>query len=240
MSLEEKVQKLEEELKQLKQLKKPKRDFWDIFQIVSALLIPASITFLGLYYTDVNSQKEQEISRMNSQVNQAQLISTFLDPLMSTDSVKKAIAINAILIGIPNQGKMIVEVLSRSMDIDNSTRNSARNAIDTRRTTLIKTLYSEQKSDRVNAADDLIRNWNDDPKVLEEMITAANLSLRYEDYYPDRANGLYNCVVVMNNLNQSLLKKYDEELLELFDQIPESYTLTRDVSQEIIGKIKNE
>jgi hypothetical protein len=228
----ERLDQLEE---RVEQIRPKKRSFWDIFQIIGTLLIPASITVVGYIYTETSKEKEIEIARINSQVNQAQLISTFMEPLMSGDTVKKEIAMNAILIGIPQKGKQIVEVLSKT-GVDRNTQKLAENALDSRRTALIKQLYASDKSQRVSAAQDLITSWRDDPRVVQEMVAAAKTSIEIPDYYPDQRNGLYNCMIVLNQMNPNVLKRYGEELKTLFQRIPNDYGQTRQLASEIATK----
>ncbi len=221
--------------KRIEQIQPKKKGFWDFFQIIGTLLIPASITFVGYIYSESSKEKEIEIAKINSQVSQAQLLSTFMEPLLSEDIVKKKIAMSAVLIGLPQQGKQIVEILSKT-DVDSNTQFFAETALNSRRSTLISQLYASDKSQRVSAAQDLITSWKDDPRVVEEMVTAGNRSIQDSNYYPDQKNGLYNCMIVLNQMNPNVLKRYGEELKTFFNNIPVDYRQTRRLASEIVER----
>jgi hypothetical protein len=95
--------------KRIDELKKRPKDFWDIFQIVATLLIPASITLAGYLYSEAQKQAEirsseriaaqqRETSQMQVRVGQAQLISTFMESLLSDNTQRQKLAIAGVLV----------------------------------------------------------------------------------------------------------------------------------------------
>ncbi len=138
-------------------LKKNKKDFWDKLNIVASFLIPISIAVVGLFYNNMESRREkrwkeaesrreerwkeaqstreeqrtkfeQATALTNAQVKQAELISMFIRPLLSEDEREKTIAINAIMLGCPEQAeifqKVIVAQSKQSQQVKNEVQES--------------------------------------------------------------------------------------------------------------------
>jgi len=100
--------------KRIDELKKKPKEFWDIFQIVATLLIPASITLAGYWYSDAQKQAEirsseniaaqlRDTSLMQVRVGQAQLISTFMESLLSEKPQRQKLAIEGVLVALPEE-----------------------------------------------------------------------------------------------------------------------------------------
>ena len=53
---------------------------------------------------------------MSTRVSQAQLVSTFLNPLLSNDPDAQKLAIKALLIALPEEGPDLVQTLSSTTD----------------------------------------------------------------------------------------------------------------------------
>ena len=76
------------------ELKDKRKDGWDKFQIIAALLIPASIAAVGfmvsksLKEAEIASAKElasgqEAVARINARVGQANLVNSFMDALLT-------------------------------------------------------------------------------------------------------------------------------------------------------------
>jgi hypothetical protein len=109
--------------KRIDELKKKPKDFWDIFQIVATLLIPASITLAGYWYSEAQKQAEilsseniaaqqRDTSLMQVRVGQAQLISTFMESLLSEKPQRQKLAIEGVLVALPEEGPRLVQIVS--------------------------------------------------------------------------------------------------------------------------------
>ena len=131
--------RLSEVKESIEELKANKKDFWDVFDILASLLIPASITFFGFYYSNAlkkteiereekRATSEQEIARINARVKQAELLSMFMEALVSPEPRKRTLAVRAILLALPEEGKALVAVLSES-DPEPEVRNIAQESL---------------------------------------------------------------------------------------------------------------
>lgn len=129
----EKIAKLEAEVEKLK--KKPKDD-WDKFQIIAALMIPASIALTGFLISKAIKQAEidsseriaqaearsaeqialgeKEVALINAKVSQAQLIRSFLPSLTGAEAHHRKLAIQALLLALPEDGPRLVQILSEA------------------------------------------------------------------------------------------------------------------------------
>ena len=228
--------------------KKEKKDVWDIVNVISSALIPAAIALAGFFYSnaiksaedranDLKNQKDQEIAAINSQIGQAQLLSTFMKSLLSTDSLEQTIAINAVLIGVPVQGKQIVDLIARSKN-KGAIQQVASSALTSRRAELITSLYSVDKIGRIGAAAELSNSWIKDKKTVQDLISSINSAYDNSSLYSNPGDGVYNCFVILQNADPAILQGLKEELTGVVAKIPADNTKTKEAGQRVLGKIK--
>lgn len=123
-SLEDRLATIEQKLSKLDSNKK---DGWDILAIFSTMLIPIAVATVGGVYSYYQAKKEQEIAQIQAKVSQSQLISTFLDSLVSTDSRKRDVAVAAISLGLPaEKAQMLISTVVKS-DPDKNVQTNAIN-----------------------------------------------------------------------------------------------------------------
>src|SRR5882724_6907250 len=227
---------------------KKTRDVWDIIQIVGSALIPAAIALAGFFYSnavkkaedaanELKNNKDIEIATLNSQVNQAQLLATFMEPLVSKDSLKQAIAINAILIGMPIQGKLILNLLAKNKN-KSETQSLASTALNSRRTQLIKGLYSSDKVSRLNAASELSNTWIRDTATVQELMQEMSMAIADTTWYPNAINGIYNCLVVLQNADKNGILPIKEKLQALVARIPATDEKTIAAANKVLDKVR--
>jgi hypothetical protein len=140
-----KVQELETTISKLQD--KPK-DIWDKFQIVAALLIPASIAAVGIVFshsqekaqiasawaqmeaeiesTQAIADAQEEVAKINARVNQAQLVHSFMDFLLRGDPAEQNLAIKAVMIALPEKGPDLLQQLSENEFVLEGIRTLAR------------------------------------------------------------------------------------------------------------------
>lgn len=224
-----------------------KRDFWDIVQILGTALIPAAIALAGFFYSkaqqdatqknnEIKIQSDIAVANINTSIAQAQLLSTFMEPLVSKDTLRQAIAMNAILIGAPLQGKVIVDLVRGSKG-DNAGQRQAIDALSGRRTELITNLYSDNPGIRINGANQLINSWLKDSSTIKEIVGFMNTGLQSPFYLKDPGNGLYNCIIVLQNADARLLLPQKEQLLRISQSIPSDNVKTISAMKALLSKI---
>lgn len=122
------------------ELKDKRRDGWDKFQIIAALLIPASIAFVGMVVSsslkeaEIRSAQElafaqQKVARINARVGQARLVKDFMNALLSGNSRERKLAIGAMLIALPEEGPRLAEIVSETDDDPKVQAFAARNLL---------------------------------------------------------------------------------------------------------------
>jgi len=147
--LEKELHRLQADLDKLR--KKPK-DMWDRVQVLSALLVPLAIAFAGFVFSQSSKQAEIEVAEKNAKVSQAQLIHTFLDPLTSEDSQKRKIAVEAVLMALPEDGPRLVSLV-QSTDPDKSVREFAGGRLAVNAVIRALRRYTDFQSDTATVAD---------------------------------------------------------------------------------------
>ena len=105
--LNQRLQKLESDIKELKAKKK---DGWDKLQILLTVLIPAAITLVGILISDSVKDSELEVAKIKAKVSQAGVIHDFLDPLTDKkNEEKQKLASQAIVLALDEKGRKILE-----------------------------------------------------------------------------------------------------------------------------------
>ena len=170
-TIDDRVTALEKKVDDLK--KKPK-DFWDIFQIIAVLLVPASITLVGYLYSETQKQAEirssetiaaqqSETAHMQVRVGQAQLISTFMESLLSDKPQRQKLAIEGVLVALPEEGPRLVQIVSQGAFSADAQR-AATSSLDQRRSRLIADAFSDDKPTRIRATTELVQGWQADER----------------------------------------------------------------------------
>jgi len=228
------------------QLAAQKNDLWKKITIITPILIPLVVAFIGWYFTNVHNKNELEIQKINnsnqvkvaninSNVGQSSLIKDFMPHLMNKDTAVRNIAMEAILYAAPSPGKKIVEIIAKSSD--SKTRASANDALESKRDDLVNSLFAKQKQRRLSAATEITSNWNSDEQLLSKLISRANECLDGRNTAGDCKNGIYNAMVILPSFAPELLSFYKQELKKLQTKIPTEYTKTADHAQDLIDEV---
>jgi len=106
--------------KRIESLEKKPKDFWDRFQIIAAILIPASIAIVGYVVSDALKEAEivsaekiaegnREVAEINARVAQARLIHSFTKSLTVGKPEERTLAVNAIAYALPDVAQQLLE-----------------------------------------------------------------------------------------------------------------------------------
>jgi hypothetical protein len=217
--LETKIQKLEDT--------KGKKNIWDIISIITSFLIPLSIFFAGYFLSKsdqeakiANSQKELQIAEIKSKVDQATLVSVFLEALIDTNVFKRQLAIKSILLALPEKGEEIVRMIS-DKDPNENVKNYAKESLNENsnnkiRNDLIQKIFDKDKQTRMLSTNQLIQNCINDEMLVTELINYANNRL---DDAPENMSGIINTIVVLNKVNHTILKNNHIIVSNFIDKI---------------------
>jgi hypothetical protein len=226
----------------LSKLEEGKKDRWDKFQIIATLLIPASITWVGYYYSEAMkkaeiessqhiAEQQDETAKISARVGQAQLVSSFMDALLSHDTQKQRLAIEAILIALPVEGPRLVAVVSQSSP-NPEVRTFAENSLDQRRSQLIRSAFSDQKAVRIAATQDLVQGWRSDKDVVPQVLQAASQN-------PTNQDGIVNALVVLENVDKSSLTANAQKVNEFLNRVERTGPVTREHVKRVRDRLNS-
>jgi hypothetical protein len=224
-----------------------KKDPWEKLQLLTPILIPVTIAFVGFYFTNryndnqlqlqrFNDENQRAISFVNAGVAQSGLIKDLIQHLTSKDTSVQKIAIVTVLYAAPIPGKQIVDILA--VKGNDNTRSTASNALADKKMDLLQSLFSTQKGIRIVAANEIISSWTTDESLLTELIKKAGNCLSDGNSSPDCDDGVYNTIIVLPSFSRPLLLKHKQELNELVHKIPAASKLTLSASSQLLNKIE--
>jgi hypothetical protein len=218
----------------------PKKDIWDRLTALATILVPAAIALAGhfiaqgLKQAEISSEERRAeqshlIAEANTKIAQASLINTMMKSLTSTNAQERKLAVDAVLIALPEQGPTLVRTIAQS-DEDKTVQAAARQSLETRVTALIRQLFSTDARERISAAQDLIQGWRNDSSVVRELITFATQN-------KDNANGVYNSVAVLNEFSPRALQAQRAEVLKFVDVAKATGSKTAAAATVLAGRV---
>lgn len=209
-----------------KKLDKPKKDFWDVFQIITGILVPFAIAYAAHVFSTSQQQLEldaqerqaevqqkisnsqfefqKEISTINAKVGQSSLISDYFDALLSKDPRKQQLAIDAVLIALPVEGPRLVKTI-KDTETSSPLATYANKSFNNRRSQLVRSLFSASREQRIAAYNNLVAGWTQDPEVVSELLDLSSKEISNE-------NGIYNAVVTLLAMDKEVILKYKTEI----------------------------
>lgn len=129
--------------------------------------------------------------------------------LTSANPQERKLAVEAVLIALPEQGPVLVRTIAQS-DEDKTVQAAARSSLEQRVSTLIRELFADNARVRMGAAQDLIQGWRNEPNVVRALVEFATQNR-------DNSNGVYNTVVVLNEFSPSALQAHKQEVLNFLE-----------------------
>ncbi len=207
----------------LESVSRKRRDFWDMFEIFAKLLIPASITLAGYLFSEAAKQAEitssehiaaqqQAISQIQARVGQAQLVSTFMEALLSSDKPQRQrLAIEAVLVALPEDGPRLVAIVSQDKSSP-QIQAAAQLSLDQRRSRLIQDCFSNDKPTRIKATTELVQGWQTDEKLIPELLAAIRQNI-------SNASGVINSLVILENVSARLLGAHRDEVNSILNAV---------------------
>ncbi|MEJ2361756.1 MAG: hypothetical protein P8Z75_10065 [Gammaproteobacteria bacterium] len=197
-----------------------KKDTWDRLTALATILVPAAIALAGHFIAqglkqaeisseDRRAEQSHLIAEANTKIAQASLINTMMKSLTSSNPQERKLAVQAVLIALPEQGPILVRTIAQS-DEDNTVKAAARSSLEQRVSSLIRELFSEDARVRIGAAQDLIQGWRNEPGVVLALVKFATQN-------KDNSNGVYNTVVVLNEFSLRALQAHKQEVLNFIE-----------------------
>ncbi|MDH3648269.1 MAG: hypothetical protein OEQ53_01215 [Saprospiraceae bacterium] len=213
----------------IKNIEKKKIGFWDMFQSLATILIPAAIALAGYLISNGIKKAEVDVAETNAKVAQAELVNKFMASLTSKSTFERALAVDAILIAIPGHGASIARAMAEN-DTSESVKLSARSSLDKRLLQLISDLFSDQATIRKIAAQELLQGWHSDALLVKHL-------LEFAGSHPSNINGIYNTVVILNSIDRQTLLQYRDSILEFLSQAEALGPKTKSTSQQVRDRL---
>jgi hypothetical protein len=139
--------------------------------------------------------------------------------LVSDNPQKQQLAIEAILLALPEEGPKLVAVVSRSSSNKN-VRQFARDSLDQRRAQLIKGVFADDKPTRISATEELAKGWRSDQDIVPALVEAATNS--------QDQDGVVNTLILFENIDKNLLLKHERMVRVFLDKVESNGPKTRD------------
>lgn len=196
----------------------PRKDLWDRLTSLATILVPAAIALAGhfvaqgLKQAELSSEERRAeqagaIAEANTKIAQAGLINTLMKSLTSPNPQERKLAVQAVLIALPEQGPLLARTLAQS-DQDETVQVAAKSSLKQRSETLIDQLFADNAALRIDAARSLIQGWRNQPDAVGTLLDAAFRN-------SENANGIYNAVVVLTEYAPEALAPHREGILKL-------------------------
>lgn len=197
-----------------------KKDIWDRLTALATILVPAAIALAGhfiaqgLKQAEISSEERRaeqsnSIAEANTKIAQASLINTMMKSLTSSNPQERKLAVEAVLIALPEQGSILVRTIAQT-DEDKTVQAAAKASLEQRVSTLIRDLFSENAWVRIGAAQELIQGWRNEPNVVLALVEFATQNR-------ENSNGVYNTVVVLSEFSLRALGTHKEQVLKFIE-----------------------
>jgi hypothetical protein len=225
---------LNEDVRQLKmKTEKPaedkRKDFW--ISLVSSILVPVAITASGYWFSqaiktqelnltqreakardsldNMHYQEQLKLSLQSQRLENYKFITPLLDILTSSDPKRRVFATSVILQIMPDEGPQLLNI-AKATDPGNSSAYQA--TLDNRRQILIANLFSSDGTVRTANANELMVSWYKSPDIVKPLID-------YAKAHKNNANGIFNTVIVLQNMSGQVLKIKKEDILPFLDEV---------------------
>lgn len=152
------------------------------------------------------SHREAELQRATVSVSQANMVQGFLDALTSDDPRKRKLAVQAVLVALPQLGAELAKIVEQT-DPDTSVRAAATDSVSAHVAGLVSQLYAQDESTRSRATQALNASFRSDPRVVAAVKTHLT---KHED-----DDSAYNSVLLLNSLDHSMLRAQRADVSEI-------------------------
>jgi hypothetical protein len=153
---------------------------------VMAALNPILVLLVGFFLDRQVRENTKQISdlreittikslALQQQIDKSKVIATFLDQLSGPEGLKKKLAIQAILIVMPEEGVRFVEVVEKN---DAASAPAIRQAINDRSAGLVEDLFSDSQAQRLAALSSLRKSFLDNPVTFGLLMTRGLEEIR--------------------------------------------------------------
>jgi hypothetical protein len=131
---------------------------------------------------DLKTAAETSALELQGRVDKVKVISDFMRDLSGSDERRRSLAIEAIMIAMPDEATRLVAAIGKFSATQDPTRAAdiatANSAVSNVRDGLVSDMFSPTKMRRVEALGTLKRGWTRDPSVIEALVDQATLAVK--------------------------------------------------------------
>jgi len=225
--------------------KKSNRDFW--INLISSIVLPAAIAISGYWFSDAlktrdlqqesaqeKIQADQERLQLNATLANQRLetfkfVTPLIDVMSSGDSKKQAYMRHVITVLMPDEAPQIFKIV---IDSKQGNTTELQKSVDSAQVVLVKNLFSQNAQIRTSNANQIMVNWYTVDTIIPVIINYAMQHL-------DNGNGIYNSIVVLNNMHGRTLKIHQQEVQNFVNKVmslpnmPKTVAVASEFNQEL-------
>ncbi len=165
----------------------------------------------------------------NNRLIEAQTVEGFIPHLLDRD--KKEVALVAMrfyvdrevvnsMASLVKSEVALTELAKTGTEEDKASSTNALNALNEERRNLVNNMFSTERTARISATTSLIRDWDHNIELFNEVIEIAVKS-------PNNKSGIINSLVLFQSFKPTVLLRFESELNEFFEQIKSNGPQTR-------------
>lgn len=217
-----------------------KKDFW--IKLVSSIVLPLTIALSGYWFSQaiktrelsfnakqshdrdstesVRYQEQLQVSLKNQRLETFKFIAPLLDIMTSADPKRRSYATAIITSIMPDEGPQLLNIAINS---DPENTKKYQETLNNKQSVLISNLFSENVSIRTGSANEIMVSWYKITSVVPALIS-------YASRHMDNANGIFNTVIVLQNMHGSVLKVNKEGIRQFLKSVMELKKMEKTVS----------
>jgi hypothetical protein len=190
------------------------------------------------------AEAQISIASHQDQLAEAQTVQRFIPHLVGQESEKELALITMdsfvnrsvvtkLATKLPSKGsEAALQTLSKEGgETEKKLAQSALNELGNRRKQLVEQMFDEDKSTRIAATTQLIREGSADPKLIPLALDRANVE---QNKGNQRNNsGIINTIVLLQNIKPELLKQYETEIVAFLERAKDNGPQTADLVSNV-------
>lgn len=181
-------------------------------------------------------------------MDKVKIINDFLLELLSPDRRRRSLAIEAVLIALPDEASRILAVLQREENATDIDKNALLAAFAATRERLVAEMFSDSKSTRIAALEALERGWIHDAQLINQLIAKAQQvtaqrsdnqwnKIATDDPLYWQVAGLYNTIHFFAALHMLPEGANDKELASLLKEVDANSTDTKRLAGRVRAQL---
>lgn len=188
-------------------------------QISTIIIVPISLALAGHLFgvqmknAELESQDKRfttehqfELAKQDAtwRITKSELVYKFMDALTSSEEIKRKLAVEAIMIALPEDGPRIAEVVAKN-DPNVEVQNAANNSIRRQILRISNEMFSQDKSTRLSGTQTAISGWQNNEEFIRTIIDKSIKEVQNSD-------GVWNAIIYLENTNKDYLKSKLEDI----------------------------